>query len=83
MFQCNCCGEWCRNLDKSYLYKELDRGDGVCKYLSGNICSIYDDRPLLCRVDDSYNIYFKEQYTKEQYYNLNYEVCKKLQSKGG
>jgi hypothetical protein len=70
-------------LDKSYLYKELDRGDGVCKYLSGNICSIYDDRPLLCRVDDSYNIYFKEQYTKEQYYNLNYEVCKKLQSKGG
>ncbi len=29
MFKCDCCGECCRNLDKSDLYKELNRGDGV------------------------------------------------------
>ena len=47
-----------------------------------NLCSIYDNRPLLCRIDDSYDIYFKDIYTKEEYYKLNYEVCKKLQVKG-
>ncbi len=82
MFKCDCCGECCRNLDKSDLYKELNRGDGVCKFLMENLCSIYDNRPLLCRIDDSYDIYFKDRYTKEEYYKLNYEVCKKLQVKG-
>lgn len=83
MFECNCCGECCRNLDKSDIYNELNRGDGVCKYLDGNVCSIYEDRPLMCRVDECYDIFFKEHYTKEEYYKLNYEVCKKLQIKGG
>lgn len=45
MFRCSACGECCRHLDKSEIYKSLDRGDGVCKYLSGNICTIYKDRP--------------------------------------
>ena len=56
MFKCDCCGECCRNLDKSDLYKELNRGDGVCKFLMENLCSIYDNRPLLCRIDDSYDM---------------------------
>ncbi len=81
MFKCSECGECCRNLDKSELYIDLDRGDGVCKYLDGNLCSIYDDRPLLCRVDDSYWKYFKEKFTLEEYYKLNYEVCRRLQDK--
>ena len=83
MFRCNCCGECCRNLDQSEIYNELNRGDGICKYLDGNMCSIYDDRPLMCRVDECYEIYFKGFYTKEEYDNLNYKVCKKLQHKGG
>lgn len=83
MFMCTCCGECCRNLDKSDVYKELDRGDGTCKYLDGNKCSIYNERPLLCRIDESYEVYFKEHYSIEEYYELNYSVCKKLQNKGG
>lgn len=51
MFKCDCCGACCRHLNLSALYAELDRGDGTCKYLSGNLCSIYEKRPLLCRVD--------------------------------
>ncbi len=82
MFKCNCCGECCRNLDKSELYAELNRGDGICKFLKENLCTIYENRPLLCRVDDSYDVYFKDKYTKQEYYNLNYNECKKLQKKG-
>lgn len=59
MFECDKCGECCRNLNKSSLYDELHDGDGICKYLKGNICSIYDKRPILCRVDESYNIFLK------------------------
>lgn len=78
MFQCDQCGICCRNLNKSPIYQELDSGNGVCKYLEGNLCRIYDNRPLLCRVDESYKVYFKETMTKEEYYKLNYEACKKL-----
>lgn len=83
MFKCSFCGECCRNLDKSNVYMSLDRGDGTCKYLDGNKCSIYDKRPLLCRIDESYEVYFKEHYSIEEYYELNYSICKKIQNKGG
>ena len=80
MFKCNKCGACCRHLDRSELYRELDRGDGVCKYLVQNLCSIYDERPLLCRVDESYDAYFKYEMTKDEYYRLNYEGCKTIKS---
>lgn len=79
MFQCNKCGQCCRNLNKSNLYKTLDRGDGVCRYLRGNECSIYEKRPILCRVDESYDKFFKDKITLKEYYQLNYEACKRLQ----
>ena len=75
---CDCCGCCCRNLDKSNLYKELDRGDGTCIYLKGNLCTIYEKRPLLCRVDECYQLYFKELMSIEQYYKLNKIECEKL-----
>lgn len=81
MFKCDKCGECCRNLDKSDLYKDLDRGDGICKYLYENICSIYEERPLLCRVDESYELLFKNIINRSDYYKFNYESCKKLKEK--
>lgn len=81
MFKCDKCGECCRNLDKSDLYVNLNRGDGICKYLVGNICSIYENRPLLCRVDESYEILFKDVINHSDYYKLNYEFCKRLKKK--
>lgn len=78
MFQCEKCGQCCRHLNRSDIYKELDRGDGVCIYLKDNLCSIYETRPILCRVDESYEYYFKELYSKQEYYELNYKACKKI-----
>ena len=78
MFKCDCCGFCCRILQLSDLYSELDRGDGTCKYLVGNLCSIYEKRPLICRVDESYEKFFSDSLSLEEYYRLNYEVCKKL-----
>lgn len=75
MFKCDKCGQCCRNLDKSSLYAELHNGDGICKYLDENLCSIYSTRPILCRVDESYELYFKNIMTRDKYEELNHEVC--------
>lgn len=80
MFECDCCGECCRNLFKSELYADLDRGDGICRYLDGNLCSIYYGRPLLCRVDDCYEAFFREKMSRERFYELNELECEKLKA---
>lgn len=81
MFECDKCGECCRHLKGISIYSELDRGDGICKYLKGNLCSIYEDRPLFCRIDDCYEQFLKEEYTRDEFYRLNYEICYKLKNK--
>ena len=78
MFNCDCCGCCGRNEFKSEIYADLDRGDGVCKYLVGNLCSIYDKRPLFCRIDECYELFFKDHMSLEEYYKLNSDECKKL-----
>lgn len=80
MFMCDKCGKCCRNLDKSPIYEELHDGNGICKYLDGNLCSIYENRPLLCRVDESYNKFFKNTMTLEKYYKINYKFCIKFKN---
>lgn len=79
MFNCDKCGACCRHLERSNLYAELNRGDGVCKYLQAdNLCSIYASRPLLCRVDEAYQAFFSEEMSLDEYYKLNYQACEKL-----
>jgi Fe-S-cluster containining protein len=78
MFHCDKCGLCCKAIGGNPLFAELDRGDGVCKYLNENLCTIYDNRPLLCRVDDTYNLFFKDYMTLEEFYNENYNICRTL-----
>ena len=78
MFECDKCGECCRNLGLSDLYSDLNDGSGVCKYLKGNLCSIYEKRPLKCRIDESYEVFFAEKMTLEEYYEENYKMCELL-----
>lgn len=82
MFNCNMCGQCCKNLKLSELYSDLDRGDGVCKFLQDNICSIYDERPLKCRIDECYDLFFSESMTLDEYYEENRKVCNELMKKG-
>lgn len=79
MFPCNQCGQCCRHLKMSPIYADLDRGDGICRFLKGNMCSIYKKRPLKCRIDESYELFFKERMSREQFYALNLEVCRRFQ----
>lgn len=78
IFHCEQCGECCRHVNLSPLYHPLDRGDGICRYLEGNLCSIYETRPLLCRVEESYKAFFQEKLSEEDYIRLNQEACYKI-----
>ena len=80
MFHCEQCGGCCRHLKKSPIYANLDRGDGVCRYLNGNLCSIYENRPIFCRVDDCYELYFKDSMSQEEYEAFNYAICEKIKN---
>ena len=83
MFICVKCGECCRHLERSDVYSDLNRGDGVCIYLTGDLCSIYEQRPLLCRVDECYEAFFGGRYTREEYEKLNYDSCNLLKKEKG
>ncbi len=83
VFPCSKCGICCKNIDKVPELKPYDLGNGTCKYLdlNTNLCTIYDTRPDICRVDKMYEIHFKNIYSKEEFYELNLKSCEYLQGK--
>jgi len=78
-FVCSQCGLCCRQIGKVSELKDLDRGDGVCRHLENNLCQIYETRPMFCRVEEMYEM-FSDMYDLETFYELNYQICRKLQS---
>ena len=80
MFPCMRCGCCCQNLKLSPIYQHLDRGDGTCIHFdkTTHLCTIYNERPLECRVDAVYDIYFSEKMSREEFYNLNLQACQEL-----
>ena len=81
MFPCNRCGGCCRRVGEVFFAEHMTGSDGVCKYLdeSTNLCTIYAERPIFCRVDEFYEKNLSDKMSREEFYRLNKEVCKKLQ----
>ena len=40
LFKCDQCGLCCRSVGTSYVYKDLDRGDGVCRYFQDKMTKV-------------------------------------------
>ena len=84
-FDCSKCGLCCRSLGRNPIFRELglDPGNGICVFLdqATNLCTIYEDRPLICRVDDLYasSEELREEMSKSEWHKLNKEICEKLQ----
>lgn len=77
-FNCVSCGECCRHIHLVEGLKHLQT-NGVCKYLVNDQCSIYEDRPDLCRYDAVYEM-FKDQISLEDYDKLSVVYCEQLQN---
>lgn len=80
-FPCTQCGRCCKQVFRSELTAYLDKGDGSCKYLSSdNTCSIYEDRPDICRIDLQYKLFFSSEMDWEDFVELNEIACLILKS---
>ena len=74
-FLCSQCGACCKNIAGLGLPHS---GDGICAYLDrdNNTCSIYEERPEICRVEKIYEKYFKKLKTsKKDFYIQNTIIC--------
>ena len=80
-YPCSGCGLCCQNISGVEQLKEFDLGNGVCKHynIATKECSIYENRPTICKVDEMYEKVYKRDYTKLDFYKLNAEVCNRLQ----
>jgi Fe-S-cluster containining protein len=81
IFPCNKCGECCRNITGVKELEAFDDGNGVCVHLNENVCSIYDSRPDVCRVDVMYDNFFSQKFSEVDYININKAACIALQEK--
>lgn len=79
-FPCKQCGLCCRLVGKSIRTKHLALKDGTCRYLNKktNLCSIYSSRPNVCRVDDYYDLKYKNIMSRDEFYSMNLKICKQL-----
>ena len=56
--------------------------DGSCKYLdkNTNLCTIYNERPIYCRVDEYYDKCMAKKMSREEFYRENKEICRQFQA---
>ena len=80
MFNCTKCGECCRHIDRVPELSKFDDGNGVCIHLKGNLCDIYYHRPVICNVDRMYELYFANEYLKDDFYKINENACEIIKS---
>ena len=82
MFSCNSCGAYCRHIESLEELKVFDLGNGTCKHLntSDNSCNIYDTRLDICKIDEIFEIKYYKEFSRENFYIKNAEVCNYLQT---
>lgn len=81
-FPCNQCGLCCQHVHLAEETRFLDRGDGICRHYDTTTrnCSIYAERPDICRVGRQYLLRYAEQYTWNEFVELNLQACEFLQA---
>ncbi len=78
-FQCNRCGRCCRMIGFTNIpeLRQMADSTGKCRHLMpNNLCRIYENRPLYCRVDAIYDRRLSNVMSRQQWYEMNYKQCK-------
>lgn len=80
MFPCKKCGACCKKVGVVPWGKAMALPDDSCRWLDPktHLCQIYDRRPLSCRVDEFYEKKYMAHMSREEFYQLNQEVCLRL-----
>ena len=80
-FGCTQCGACCRlsAAPSGLPVKE----NGECVNLVGNLCSIYNDRPMVCRIDDLWAGLLADKMTRREAHLFGSYQCGLLQKHEG
>lgn len=79
-FPCTKCGLCCKNIDKIPQLSHYHAGDGICFHYNDDVgCTIYANRPDVCRVDEGYQKFFSLLIKKQDYYIKNAQICNQIQ----
>jgi Fe-S-cluster containining protein len=82
-FPCSKCGACCRRVGGYNGFPEPVNPDGSCSHLQkDNSCGIYETRPMVCRVEESFET-LNLGITKEEYYRKNSIECNKMMDQDG
>ncbi len=76
-FDCVSCGECCRHIHLVEGLRHLQT-NGICKYLVEDKCSIYENRPDLCKYEAVYDM-VKDQVSLKDYDKISIYYCEELQ----
>ncbi|WP_415667349.1 YkgJ family cysteine cluster protein [Zymomonas mobilis] len=81
-FPCSRCGACCRHVYRAEETRFLNRGDGICGHydINSKLCSIYETRPLICRVQKQFYLNYKDQFTWNEFIELNQMACRILEA---
>ncbi|PHR11050.1 MAG: zinc/iron-chelating domain-containing protein [Sphingopyxis sp.] len=81
-FPCSQCGLCCQHVQLAPETRFLDRGDGTCRHydVASKGCSIYMERPDICRVDRQYLMNYAQQYSWDEFVAVNVKACEFLQA---
>lgn len=79
-FPCTACGQCCKNVHLSEQTNYLNRGDGTCRHFDDEnlLCNIYEQRPLICRIEEYHEKYLSHLYDWDGFVKMNLEVCEHL-----
>jgi len=81
MNNCTSCGLCCQHISNVPELIDFDLGNGTCKHYNhiDKSCSIYDNRPDICRVDIMYYNRYHKDFSKNEYIESNAMICNSLQ----
>lgn len=83
-FPCDSCGLCCRRIGGIQGFEALDDGNGTCIHLNEqDQCSIYENRPLHCRIKEGYDVLFAADMNWNEYVLSNVTVCETLKKEAG
>lgn len=61
-FKCDACGLCCKAINCEHLTED-------------NKCAIYETRPMICNVEKTYELVFKDVMTKQEFFKINEQAC--------
>lgn len=83
VFPYTLCGLCCKNIGNNLVLSKLDRSDGKCHHFDNIslLCTSYEERPLICRIEEYHEKYLSHLYDWDSFVKMNLEVCEELKGR--